>query len=150
MKKIFTIVIGVGLVLGSITYIVTPNKECINVYIDYGTLDNNAKYTNCIGTSGEANALNILKKAKHKIEGTIKYGDAVVCRVNGLPDSSVENCETMPPADAYWAVIVKKKQVVPLSINEWGWAQKGIDETYLNPGDSIGLVWADNGKVVFP
>lgn len=150
MKKIFSIAIAVGLIFGGIAYVTTSDKGCVNVYIDYGTLDNNAKYTNCIGVPSEANALDILKKAKHKIEGTIKYGDAVVCRVNGLPDSSVESCETMPPADSYWAVIIKKKQVVPIPINEWGWAQKGINETYLNPGDSLGLVFSDNGKVRFP
>jgi hypothetical protein len=150
MKKIFAIAISIGLLIGGISFITTYEKGCVNVYVDYGTLDNKSKHTTCIGVHDKSDALTILKKANYKIQGTIKYGDAVVCRVNNLPDPSVETCETMPPADAYWAVIVKKKQVVPFPINEWGWAQKGINETYLYAGDSIGLVWADNGKVIFP
>jgi len=74
----------------------------------------------------------------------------VVCRVNGLPNAKVESCEEMPPANAYWAIIIKEKQVIPFPRKEWGWGQLAIDQQYLSPGDSIGLVWANNGKVVFP
>jgi hypothetical protein len=62
----------------------------------------------------------------------------------------MESCETMPPENAYWALIVKEKQKVPFPTNEWGWGQLAVDQQLLNPGDSIGLVWANNGKVIFP
>lgn len=150
MKKAFIFSIFIALIFGVVAFVTESKNECINIYVDYGKLDNNTKSTKCVKADDEMNALSVLKVANYKIEGTVKYGDSVVCRVNDLPNSSVESCQTMPPADAYWAVIIKKKQVVPISGNEWGWAQKGINETYLNPGDSIGLVFSDNGKVRFP
>jgi hypothetical protein len=40
---------------------------------------------------------------------------------------------------------------MPLGISgAWGWAQTGINEVYLEPGDAIGLVFADEGDVRFP
>jgi len=65
-------------------------------------------------------------------------------------DDSVESCDVMPPAKAYWAVIIKKNQTVPLIPNEWGWAQKGINETYLSSGDKIGLVFSTDEEVRWP
>jgi hypothetical protein len=56
----------------------------------------------------------------------------------------------MPPAEAYWAIIIKKKNVIPFANNEWGWAQKGINETYLSEGDSLGLVFSTEGKLRWP
>jgi hypothetical protein len=56
----------------------------------------------------------------------------------------------MPPEKAFWAVIIKKKEVIPPLSTEWGWAQKGINETYLSPGDSLGLVFSTNGEVRWP
>ena len=74
-----------------------------------------------------------------------------MCRVNGLPDEKAEPCETMPPAEAYWAIIIKEKQRVPLPINEWGWGQLAVDQQALNQGDSIGLVWTGpTGELKFP
>ena len=126
------------------------DSNCINLYVDYGSLENETKLTKCIESSNKIIALDVLRKANLEIEGTKKYGLGVVCRVNGFPNSKVESCEEMPPANAYWAIIIKEKQVIPFPRKEWGWGQLAIDQQYLNPGDSIGLVWADNGKVVFP
>ena len=148
MKKVLSIVLACGLVFTGYSIIQKENKECINVFVDYP--GDAVDATHCVNSDFQANALDVLLKAGYKIEGTIKYGDAVVCRVNGFPDKSVESCESMPPAEAYWAVLVKKKQEVPIPKNEWGWAQKGINETYLTPGDHLGLVFAENGEIKFP
>lgn len=150
MKKGLLFVIATGLVIGVWSSINYSNDSCVNLYVDYGQLDNGAKLTKCIDVSNKTNALDLLKNANLTIEGTKKYGDGVICRVNGLPDIAVESCEVMPPAEAYWAIIIKKKQVVLFPRNEWGWGQLAVNQQYLNPGDSIGLVWANDGKVVFP
>jgi hypothetical protein len=150
MKKATTATIAVFLIIGGFFIISKPDNNCVNVYIDYGSLKNNAKSTECLNINGKTNALEILNKANYKIEGTKKYGSSVVCRINGLPDRSIESCETMPPSNAYWAVIIKKKQIVPFTLSEWGWAQKGIDETYLSPGDNLGLVFSSNGELRWP
>lgn len=130
--------------------ITKTQDNCINLYIDYNALDNGAKLTKCIESSNKIIALDILKKANLEIEGTKKYGLGVVCRVNGLPNTKIESCETMPSEKAYWAIIIKEKQVLPFPRKEWGWGQLAINQQYLKPGDSIGLVWANNGEVIFP
>lgn len=150
MKKILMLVITCGLIFGGYSILNQSSDNCVNLYIDYGPLDNGTKTIKCIKASSNTVALDILKRANLKIEGTKKYGLGVVCRVNGLPDQTMESCETMPPAKAYWAIIIKEKQKLPFPINEWGWGQLAIDKQLVSPGDSIGLVWANNGKVIFP
>jgi hypothetical protein len=150
MKKTIVTVAAAGLVAGGFYISSASNEDCVNLYVDYGSINNQEKITRCISAVDDTNALDILAKASLKIEGTNKYGNAVVCRVNGLPDKSVESCEIMPPENAYWAVIIKKKQVIPFPSNEWGWAQKGINETYLSPGDNLGLVFSTDGDVRWP
>jgi hypothetical protein len=129
------------------------NADCVTVYVDYGTLKNGEKIEECIAVDGRVNALDLLDTAGFTTEGTVEYGEAVLCRLNNLPGDTIESCETMPPAEAYWAVLVKEHQVVPIPLGitgAWGWAQTGIDGVYLNPGDSLGLVFADEGEVRFP
>ena len=150
MKKILSVIITSLLVVGGFSVINKEDTSCVNLYIDYGPLDRKAKVTKCIDVSGKVTALDILRKANLQIEGTKKYGLSVVCRVNGLPDAKVESCETMPSEKAYWAIIIKQKQTIPFPRKEWGWGQLAIDQQKLSPGDSIGLVFADNGNVIFP
>lgn len=149
MKKPVTVFALAGLAFGSFFAISKPKEPCINLHINFGTLDSKTKVDKCVEASGSTNALDLLHKAGYQTEGTRKYGDAVVCRVDGLPDKSVESCETMPPEKAFWAVIVKKKPLIPLTA-EWGWAQKGINETFVSPGDSLGLVFSTNGDLKWP
>lgn len=129
-------------------------NSCVNVYIDFGPLTGEpTKIMECIDEVGQASALDVLRKGGVKIDGTQKYGDKVVCRVDNLPGPVIESCESMPPEKSYWAVLIKRKQLIPnpFDVNgKWNWAQTGISDVRLNPGDSLGLVFADNGKVVFP
>jgi hypothetical protein len=150
VKKGLLFVIATGLVIGGLSVVNDSNDSCVNLYVDYGQLDNGAKLTKCIDVSTKTNALDLLKSANLTIEGTKKYGDGVVCRVNGLPNPTIESCEGMPSEKAYWAIIVKEKKLIPFPKSEWGWGQLAINQQYLNPGDSIGLVWANDGKVMFP
>ena len=150
MKKILSVIITSLLVVGGFLVIDKKDTNCVNLYINYGPLDGEAKVTKCIDVSDNVTALDILRKANLQVEGTKKYGLSVVCRVNGLPDAKVESCETMPSEKAYWAIIIKEKQIIPFPRKEWGWGQLAVDQQILNPGDSIGLVFADNGNVAFP
>jgi hypothetical protein len=132
-----------------LSFLSKPDSNCVNLYVDFGSLNAETKVEKCIDISAETNALELLKISGYTTEGTQKYGDAVICRLNGLPDKSVETCEVMPPEDAYWAVIVKEKKLLPL-FNEWGWAQTGINEIFLSEGDSLGLVFSTNGDLRWP
>ena len=152
-KKTIITIFAILLLSVGITALYPPQNNCVSIYVDYGSLDSGSPIERCVITSGESNALTLLDIAKINTEGTQKYGNAVVCRVNGLPDATVESCEEMPPAEAYWAVYVKEYEVFPIPFNtagEWGWAQTGIDEVFLNPGDSLGLVFIENGEVRYP
>ena len=153
MKKIIVIFIFALLLSVGVSEFTDTTRNCATVYIDFGPLGDQSKSSVCIPIDTKTSALTVLKSAGYNLEGTKKYGNAIVCRVNGLPDVKSEKCLDMPPEKAYWAVIIKPKQLIPLPLNvgsPWGWAQTGINEIYLNPGDSIGLVFADNGKVIFP
>jgi hypothetical protein len=132
-----------------LSFLSKTDSNCVNLYVDFGSLNAETKIEKCIDISAETNALELLKISGYTTEGTQKYGDAVVCRLNGLPDKSVETCEVMPPEDAYWAVIIKEKKLLPL-FNEWGWAQTGINEISLSEGDSLGLVFSTNGDLQWP
>lgn len=123
--------------------------SCINLYVDYGSLSKQNKVNKCI-EQDNINALDFIRQSGYTTEGTIKYGDAVLCRLNNLPSNKKESCSEMPPENAYWAVIIKKKQTFILPRNEWGWAEKAINETYLSAGDSIGLVFSTNGDLRWP
>ena len=132
-----------------LSFLSKPDSNCVNLYVDFGSLNAETKVEKCIDISAETNALELLKISGYTTEGTQKYGDAVICRLNGLPNKSVETCKVMPPEDAYWAVIVKEKKLLPF-FNEWGWAQTGINEISLSEGDSLGLVFSTNGDLRWP
>jgi hypothetical protein len=153
MKKAAAVALAVGLGLGGLYVVQDQSKDCVTLYVDYGPLGNGTQSTSCIPVSSKTNALDLLADAGLTIEGTQKYGNAIVCRINNRPDATTESCQEMPPAEAYWAVLVKEHEILPIPFNTagaWGWAQTGIDQVYLEPGDAIGLVFADNGEVRFP
>lgn len=127
--------------------------NCVHVYINYGKLDNNVKVNKCINANAKMNALDVFNYAGIDIEGTKKYGDAIVCRVSGLPAPAKETCADMPPEKAYWAVFIKphKSVNIPLDFSTgWKWAETGINEVELMPGDSISLTFVVDEKVEFP
>jgi hypothetical protein len=148
-QRLITSFLVIVLAFFGLSYVTKSDTNCVNLYVDFGLLNAETKVEQCIEVSTETNALQLLKTAGYTTEGTQKYGDAVVCRLNGLPDKSVETCEVMPPENAFWAVIVKKKKLLPF-FNDWGWAQTGINDVTLSSGDSLGLVFSTNGDLKWP
>ncbi|HTK16015.1 MAG TPA: hypothetical protein VL769_06455 [Acidimicrobiia bacterium] len=49
------------------------------------------------------NGLQALHAAGFTSAGTAQYGDAFVCRIDGLPTPKEEACAVTPPPSAYWA-----------------------------------------------
>lgn len=148
-QRLITSFLVIVLAFFGLSYMTKSDTNCVNLYVDFGSLNAETKVEQCIEVSTETNALQLLKTAGYTTEGTQKYGDAVVCRLNGLPDKSVETCEVMPPENAFWAVIVKEKKLLPF-FNDWGWAQTGINDVTLSSGDSLGLVFSTNGDLKWP
>ena len=149
-KIILSVILITTAYLGFVKLSGPTGASCVNVYVDFGNLDHQTKITSCVETEHRSNALSILNNARINITGTQKYGNKIVCRVNNLPDASREKCLSMPPENAYWTVLVKKKASVTDPVPKWGWAQTGVSEILLNPGDSLGLVFTENGKVRWP
>jgi hypothetical protein len=143
MNKVKAI-LAVVVLMGSLAvFEATSNKDCINVYVDYGTLEKST-FNECIKSS-ETKAIDLLVNNNFTLQGTEKYKDAVLCRLNNLPKEA--ECKDMPSENAYWAILVKEDQIL---FEDYVWAQVGIDQLILSPGDSLALVFATNGSVNFP
>lgn len=105
--------------------------------------------------SGKETVAVALKTTGIATEGTVKYGDQVVCRVNGLPAADkpftvpghaayTENCKDMAPEYAYWALWIKHPG------GNWDYAAEGVGTQQVKPGDSVGLVFTTGGKTPTP
>ncbi len=116
--------------------------EQVTVVVDFGPLDEPS-----IAACGAAGAASdILAGAAITTEGTVDYGDQVVCRVNNEPSPDeevtiegvppfIESCQTLN-ATAYWALWVKNT-----AESEWEYAQEGVNTLELSDGQSLGLVY---------
>lgn len=113
------------------------------VVVDFGILDEDP-VRECVDAGAAADAL---AAAGVTTEGTVEWGDQVVCRVDGRPAADetveapgaepfVEACQAMPAATAYWAMWVKSAPDA-----EWEYAQEGIGTLQLAEGESLGLVY---------
>ena len=167
MRKLTAIITASAVVVGLTVWgtVSSTTSKCTNVYVDYGVLDSGSTYTECVQIDTKTTALDVVRSAGLVLDGTDKYGSQIVCRINSLPsavlpigikghETYVERCTDMPAEFAYWAVLIKRaskpfESPLDLSVN-WGWAQTGIADIELNPGDSIGFVFADNENVRFP
>ncbi len=123
----------------------------VAVVVDFGPLDDPA-IADCVAAGPAAD---ILAEAGATTEGTVDYGDQVVCRVNGQPSADtevtiegeapfVETCQTLS-AVAYWALWVKTSPD-----SEWEYAQEGVSTLELTDGQSVGLVYTPGTETVPP
>ena len=129
--------------------------EGIAVIVDFGTLDEDAA-SECVDATSATAATAALDEAGITTEGSVEWGDAIVCRVNDRPGpdetvevageaSFVESCQSMPPAYAYWALWVK-----PSADAEWEYAQEGLGTLEVEPGQSVGLVYTTGTETPTP
>ena len=116
--------------------------EQVSVVVDFGVLDE----PSVKACAAEGAATDVLAEADITTEGTVDYGDQVVCRVNNQPSPDetvtiegtepfVESCLTLNSA-AYWALWVKATPD-----GEWEYAQEGANTLQLADGQSLGLVY---------
>jgi hypothetical protein len=130
--------------------------EGVQVIVNFGILDGENS-NECVEFDADSMpATQVVKDAGYLVEGTAEYGDQIVCRVNGmpsevapiaLPDNAnyVETCQSMPPADAYWALWQKSSDG-----GKWDYAQEGLGTLTVNKGDSLGLVFTTGGSTPEP
>ena len=133
--------------------------ECagVTVVVDATVLEleDDPSQKTCIVSDGAIAASDALDEADVTTEGTVEYGDQVVCRVNGVPaedyalkaeDGSdyFETCEAMPAAFAYWSLWVQPEG------GEWEYAQEGLSTLQLEPGESLALLFSLDGEPAAP
>ncbi|MDJ0378238.1 hypothetical protein [Cryobacterium sp. PH31-L1] len=127
----------------------------ITVVVDFGTLDADT-VTDCVDATDPIAASAALTSTGVSTEGSVEYGDAIVCRVNDRPaaDETVvvdgqasftETCASMPPAYAYWALWVKATPGA-----DWDYAMEGLGTLEVEPGQSLGLVYTTGTETPTP
>lgn len=128
----------------------------VEVVVNFGILDG-TNSSQCIEISGSsAKAIDVVHDAGFSTEGTATYGDAIVCRVNGLPSPTepvvvpdqaefTESCADMPPAFAYWALWQKSSDAAA-----WDYAQAGLGDLTVKKGESLGLVFTTGDSTPTP
>lgn len=123
----------------------------VTVVVDFGPLDEPS--LGACSTAGAAS--DILVQVGITTEGTVDYGDQVVCRVNDQPSPDeevtiegappfVESCQTLNAA-AYWALWVKNDPE-----SQWEYAQEGVNTLELSDGQSVGLVYTPGTESIPP
>lgn len=133
----------------------TPDPMgCVRVVIDFGVLAAPG-IDECVAVVGSIGAPDALELAGIETEGTLAWGDASICRVQGrpTPDELIsvegfadfrEDCDDFSPG-AYWATWVKPAGA------EWAYATVGIQEQLLAPGEAFGVVYTTgDGSVSQP
>ena len=133
------------------------NGLCDGVVVEVNFAGQGEQITSCVSINGTSEvAKDLLGQAGVSIEGTKAYGDAVVCRVNGVPSATkellvegeepyIESCNEFPPAFAYWALWVKESDDA-----QWDYATEGVASLQLSKGQSIGLALTLGGEVITP
>lgn len=131
--------------------------SCDGVIVAVDFAGQGDQITSCVAINGTSEvAKDVLGQAGVSIEGTKAYGDAVVCRVNGVPSATeellvegeephLETCDEFPPAFAYWALWVKASDDAA-----WDYATEGVSSLQLSKGQSIGLVLTLGGEAITP
>jgi hypothetical protein len=129
-------------------------ENCVTVIVDFQSLKNEKKQT-CVAAGSAMEAMTAFNLAGYAIYGTDKYGLQIICRVNALPDavtpivskdqdSYVEKCTDMPAEFAYWALLVRTPE------KDWTFAEVGIQDLKINPGEQVALVFSVDGKLELP
>jgi hypothetical protein len=87
-----------GTVAGTPGY--CPNANGVTVIVDYQELGG-ATEIRC-APGDQPTGLAALENAGFTVTGTMRWGKAFVCRINGKPTPATEPCVNTPPTSAYW------------------------------------------------
>lgn len=73
----------------------------VTVVVDFGAFGGSADVECALGDP--ASGVEALQGAGFSVTGTVRWGLAFVCRIDGLPTPATEPCFQTPPANAYWS-----------------------------------------------
>jgi hypothetical protein len=110
----------------------------VTVIVDFTPLGGQVMRGCAPGTP--ASGLAALQQAGFTVTGTQRYGDAFVCRIDGLPTASQQACVNTPPANAYWAYF----HALP-GQTQWTYSTGGAASYQPPPGSIDGWAFGSGG-----
>jgi len=75
----------------------------VTVVVNFGTLGLGTRVSCYSSATSATTGLSALHDAGFSTEGTVHDGPGFVCRIDGQPGNPPEQCDTTPPASAYWS-----------------------------------------------
>jgi hypothetical protein len=78
-----------------------PDGNGVTVVVDYHELGGGIEIRCAVGD--QPTGLAALENAGFTVTGTVRWGKAFVCRINGKPTPATEPCVNTPPVSAYWS-----------------------------------------------
>lgn len=112
--------------------------EDVVVVVDAEMLDGDVE-ARCVPVPEDGTMLAAVEDAGYIVEGTAEFGSSVVCRVDGLPSETRENCRSMPAVDAYWGSWIGADDT-------WGFAQEAVDSQPVSGGDVVALAFQEGSE----
>ncbi|MDX6327510.1 MAG: hypothetical protein QOK15_3864 [Nocardioidaceae bacterium] len=114
----------------------------VTVVVDYGPLGGGTQ-TGCDPSGAGRPAAQVVAAAGFSL--TFVNGQAFVCRIDGKPDGSQENCQQTPPENAYWGLFWSDGKST-----SWKYSSVGVGGLSLPKGGSIGWRFEDGGARANP
>ena len=131
-----------------------PGDDGTTVVVDLTDLGGDV-IVRCAPGSESRTGLEALQAAGFDVEGTTRFGQSAVCRINGLPAADKklavdgdpgyrESCVDMPPAAAYWGYWHAENN------GDWTYSQQGANSRAASTGGFEGWSFALNSTASQP
>ncbi|GAB2895931.1 hypothetical protein [Streptomyces mayteni] len=109
-----------------------PDAGGVTVVVDFRELGG-GRVVRC-APGGQADGLAALRDAGFQVNGTSRWGDSFVCRINNRPAPESEPCVDTPPASAYWSYWHAD--------NGGSWTYSQLGATYRTPPEGSFEGWS--------
>jgi hypothetical protein len=117
-----------GAVAGAAPQSACTTTSGVTVIVDF-THFSGGKIERGCAPGQPANGLIALHAAGFATAGTVQYGDAFVCRIDGLPTPKQDACAVTPSPSAFWAYWTAKP-----SDSAWTYSALGVLDFHPKPG----------------
>jgi hypothetical protein len=122
-----------------------PDGDGVTVVVDFQELGGTT-IVRC-APGGQQTGHEALKNAGIQTAGTSRWGEAFVCRIEGVPGPNAESCKDTPPSGAFWSywyapnggawkyseMGVMNRQPPPGSFEGWSFSKNKTETTYPPP-----------------
>jgi LPXTG-motif cell wall-anchored protein len=142
MRRLAQVLAAAALVAGGLTLTggaaeaaACSGTSGVTVVIDFGS----STSTRCAPESSTAIAA---LKSVAAVTPVPMYGDGVVCKIDGIPES--QTCQRMPPASAYWAFFHAPRG------GSWTYSSNGVASYDPPSGSVIGFAFGSGGAPSTP